>query len=93
MESDWGLRMIPSPTPELLLIAAALRTHVGDSTKRCSKFMHGMRDNLRLDTGVKVRALRQALPAMEEASEGAGAVLHTLCTICPMRGRCRAPLV
>lgn len=85
--------MLPSPTPELLLIMGAIKQHVGDDTRACSSFLTGLRTQLRGPLRERrVVLLRQVVPELDGAMDGAESALLALCVVCPRRSRCVGPL-
>ena len=88
-----GSAVLPSPTAEMLLILGAFREYAGDDTEACAKFMRGV--SRRIDATRKQRpvvVLRQMVPELDVARDGADAALRALCVICPRRDRCEGRL-
>ncbi len=86
--------MLPAPTAEMLLILGAFKQHTGDNTEACSTFLNGVRDQIRAARKERpVVLLRQMVPELDTARDGAESALCALCVVCPRRGRCAAPLV
>lgn len=83
--------MLPSPTPEAVLILSAIAAHTTQMpVAECSAFRWKMRSGIRRDNP-KVVFLREAVPEMAGAETGAAMLLLTACRICERR--CEKPLV
>jgi len=85
--------MLPTPTPEMLLILSSIKQQTGQDPAACSARLRGIRDQL---LGARrerrVVMLRELVPEINAAQDGAESALRALCVVCPSRQSCPAPL-
>lgn len=83
--------MLPAPTAEAMILMGLLAAMSQSKPKRCSRLTRGILKNLG-STPPKVRTLREAVPALQTAADGAHGMMSMRCAVCPMRKECPAPI-
>lgn len=79
---------LPSPTPEAVLLVALFRDM---PATRCSKRMKRLTGHIRTENP-RVTVLRAMVPALDDARDGADAILRAVCVVCSKRDSCPGPL-
>lgn len=83
--------MLPGPTAEAMILMGLLATLAKGKPDRCLKITRGIHAALGAQAP-KVRRLRETVPALQDATDGAKVIMRTRCFVCPMRKDCDEPL-
>ena len=84
--------MLPTPTAEAVLLMGILAAMTQEKPRRCARITRSIADRIGAKPTRRVRELREVLPSIKTATDGAMAVLRARCAVCPIRSQCKAPL-